>query len=154
VTAQGRAFLKAMTKSDEARYKELLQEEQLRRTLAPYTEIVTKCVVCGGAIQWSLVEGNPELHAYATGTATDPLAPIVIFVMDVNKEDKMLAALYATKKQLKEAVGQELLYKETSVFGNNEYKSNEKMTVVGPDEFTRAWFASVTMENDKIKAVR
>lgn len=66
----------------------------------------------------------------------------------------MIAALYATKKQLKEAVGQELHYKETSVFGTNEYKSNGKMTVVGPDERIRAWFAQVEMENDKIKAVR
>lgn len=60
---------------------------------------------------------------------------------------------YKTKKDLKAAVGKPLTYVETSAFGP-EYKSNGTFNVVGPCAFTnRKWYATVTMENDKIKKV-
>jgi len=58
-------------------------------------------------------------------------------------------ARYATKKALKEAVGQPLRYSETSMFGP-EYKPNGKFCVCN-DKHT--WFAEVTMEDGKIKKV-
>lgn len=61
---------------------------------------------------------------------------------------------YKTKKQLKEAVGQSLRYIETSAFGT-EYKDNGKVTMVGPDAYhDRKWYATITMENGLIKAVK
>jgi cytochrome c biogenesis protein ResB len=65
----------------------------------------------------------------------------------------MMAANYATKKELKGAVGQPLRYTETSIFGP-EYRSDGTFCVVGPDAYSRKWFAEVTMENDAIKAVK
>lgn len=62
----------------------------------------------------------------------------------------MIAALYKTKKELKAAIGQSLRYEETSMF---EYKSNGHFSVVGPSAYNRKWYATVTMENDKIKKV-
>ena len=64
----------------------------------------------------------------------------------------MMGANYKTKKALKEAVGQELRYEETSIFGE-EYKPNGKFAVVGPSPRERKWFATVTMENGKIAKV-
>jgi len=64
----------------------------------------------------------------------------------------MLAARYASKKLLKAAIGKELRYVETSMFGN-EYTPNGKFAVVGPSPTERKWFASVTMENGLIKKV-
>ena len=64
----------------------------------------------------------------------------------------MMAAYYKTKKELKAAVGQSLRYGETSMFGP-EYKENGSFAVVGPSENQRKWFATVTMENGKIKSV-
>jgi hypothetical protein len=66
----------------------------------------------------------------------------------------MMGATYKTKKELKENIGKELRYQETSIFGS-EYKSDGVFCVVGPDAYTnRKWYASVTMENDIIKAVK
>lgn len=65
----------------------------------------------------------------------------------------MLGARYKTKKALKESVGKRLLYQETSFFGP-EYKSNGVLTVVGPSPYERKWFATVTIENDKISKVK
>ena len=65
----------------------------------------------------------------------------------------MMGANYKTKKELKENVGKELSYIETSMFGN-EYKSNGTFCVVGPNPQNRKWFAQVTMENDLIKKVK
>ena len=64
----------------------------------------------------------------------------------------MLGALYKTKKELKENVGKNLKYQETSMFGN-EYKRNGTFCVVGSSPYSRKWYAIVTMENDRIKKV-
>lgn len=66
----------------------------------------------------------------------------------------MMGASYATKKDLKASIGKPLRYVETSLFGQ-EYKSNGRFYVVGPDAYrNRKWYATVTMENDVIKAVK
>ena len=65
----------------------------------------------------------------------------------------MLAANYDSKKKLKESIGQELRYEETSMFGP-EYKSDGEFAVVGPSPYKRKWFATVTMEGGKIKKVK
>lgn len=64
----------------------------------------------------------------------------------------MMGALYPTKKALKNAIGQSLLYEETSFFGP-EYKENGTFCVVGPSPTERKWFATVTMANGKIAKV-
>jgi hypothetical protein len=58
----------------------------------------------------------------------------------------MIQLLYETKKQLKENVGSELEYIETSFFGE-EYKSTG--TITGCNK-KRSWFANVVMQDDKI----
>jgi hypothetical protein len=64
----------------------------------------------------------------------------------------MMGALYKTKKDLKAAIGQELSYMETSIFGA-EYKADGKFCVVGPSPTKRVWFAEVTMVAGKIAKV-
>lgn len=64
----------------------------------------------------------------------------------------MLGALYPTKKALKEAVGKELDYEETSIFGE-EFRANGTFAVVGPSPRKRTWFASVTMADGLISKV-
>jgi hypothetical protein len=64
----------------------------------------------------------------------------------------MMAAYYPTKKALKLSIGKALNYGETSMFGA-EYKSTGTFCVVGPSETKRVWFASVTMQDDKIVKV-
>jgi hypothetical protein len=68
------------------------------------------------------------------------------------EETPMMGASYESKKDLKAAVGQPLLYEETSFFGP-EYEENGTFCVVGPSPTQRKWFASVTMENGLIKKV-
>jgi hypothetical protein len=63
---------------------------------------------------------------------------------------KMIQLLYETKKQLKENVGKELNYIETSFFGE-EYKSTG--TITGCNK-KRSWFANVIMQDDKIIKVK
>jgi hypothetical protein len=58
-------------------------------------------------------------------------------------------AHYATKKELKAAVGQSLRYSETSMFGP-EYKSTGSFVVTN---IKRSFFAEVTMQDGKIKKV-
>lgn len=66
----------------------------------------------------------------------------------------MMGASYNTKKDLKAAVGQRLRYIETSMFGE-EFKENGTFAVVGPDPYNnRKWYASVTMKDGLIAAVR
>ena len=65
----------------------------------------------------------------------------------------MLGAIYKTKQALKDNIGKELRYEETSIFGA-EYKSNGSFCVVGPSPYVRKWYAEVTMENDLIKSVK
>lgn len=64
----------------------------------------------------------------------------------------MMGASYPTKKALKLAIGQELRYVETSMFGE-EYKSDGTFCVVGPSPNVRKWFASVTMKDGRISKV-
>ena len=64
----------------------------------------------------------------------------------------MLVARYKTKKALKESVGQELNYEETSMFGA-EFRADGDFPVVGPGAYERKWFALVVMENGLIKKV-
>lgn len=64
----------------------------------------------------------------------------------------MMGALYPTKKALKEAVGQELNYEETSMFGP-EFKEDGKFSVVGPSPYVRKWYATVTMQGGRILKV-
>jgi len=66
----------------------------------------------------------------------------------------MMAALYPTKKALKESVGQTFRYAETSLFGE-EFKPNSMLTVVGPSPYERKWYANVWCdENAKITKVK
>lgn len=65
----------------------------------------------------------------------------------------MLGANYKTKKELKENVGKNLRYIETSLFGL-EFKETGKFPVVGPCPYTnRKWYATVETENGLIKKV-
>jgi hypothetical protein len=64
----------------------------------------------------------------------------------------MIGLNYKTKKALKESIGEPLRYVETSMFGV-EYVSNGKVTGVGPSPYVRKWFATVTIEDDKIVKV-
>ena len=64
----------------------------------------------------------------------------------------MLVANYQFKKDLKAAVGEHLLYTETSMF-NREYLHTGEFTVVGPDGYDRKWFATVTMKDGRIEKV-
>ena len=65
----------------------------------------------------------------------------------------MLGAPYATKKALREHIGQQLRVIETSIFGT-EYKPTGQNTVVGPDPFRdRKWFATVTTVDGVITRV-
>jgi hypothetical protein len=64
----------------------------------------------------------------------------------------MMAAIYKTKKALKESVGSELNYSETSMFGA-EFRENGSFCVVGPSAYQRKWFANVTMKDGVIAKV-
>ena len=60
---------------------------------------------------------------------------------------------FKTKKELKEAVGTEPRFIETSFFGL-EYKGDGKYTVVGPDPYrARNWYATVVISNGLISKV-
>lgn len=65
----------------------------------------------------------------------------------------MMGASYKTKKDLKAAIGKELRYVETSMFGA-EYTPNGKFCVVGPSPYERKWYAEVTMKDGKIEKVK
>jgi len=66
----------------------------------------------------------------------------------------MMGARYKTKKELKAAKGQPLDYIETSLFGR-EYNPDGQFCVVGPCPYTnRKWYATVTMKDGKIAAVK
>jgi hypothetical protein len=64
----------------------------------------------------------------------------------------MMAASYKTKKDLKSAIGKELRYVETSMFGE-EYRANGTFCVVGPSAYDRKWYASVTMKDGVVAKV-
>ena len=69
----------------------------------------------------------------------------------------MMILNYNSKKQLKENIGKNLNYKETSLFGN-EYKSNGSFCGSNRPQLTsnggREFFAEVTMKNDLIAQVK
>jgi hypothetical protein len=66
----------------------------------------------------------------------------------------MMGASYPTKKALKLSVGKRLSYIETSMFGA-EYKDTGTFCVVGPCAHTnRRWYATVTMKDGLISAVK
>jgi hypothetical protein len=66
----------------------------------------------------------------------------------------MMGAPYATKKALRESIGQPMRVIETSLFGL-EFKPDGDNTVVGPDPYTsRKWYATVTCEAGVITKVR
>jgi len=70
----------------------------------------------------------------------------------------MMIFNYESKKQMKECIGQPLRYTETSFFGN-EYKSNGTFAGCNRPSLpegtgTREFFAEVTMQDDKISAVK
>ena len=54
----------------------------------------------------------------------------------------MAARGYKTKKELKEAVGKELRFTETSAFGS-QYQPNGVNKLVGPTTSERKWYATV-----------
>jgi len=69
-----------------------------------------------------------------------------------------LLALYPSKKNMKENIGQRLSYQETALpmFGP-EYRSNGVLTVCNRPHMTglgREWFGQVTLENDIIVKVK
>jgi hypothetical protein len=67
----------------------------------------------------------------------------------------MMIALYDTKKAAKEAVGQELKFRETSMFGP-EYKADGVLTVAHRPHITgrgREWFGRITMKGGLIAKV-
>lgn len=69
----------------------------------------------------------------------------------------MLIALYKSKKELKENIGQPLKYRETSIFGD-EYVEDGYLVVSNRPQITglggREFFAQVTMEKGVIKNVK
>ena len=68
----------------------------------------------------------------------------------------MLVTGYKSKKELKAAIGSQLQYEETSMFGP-EYKSTGSFVVAHRPLVTGLpglyFFAKVTMQDDKIAAV-
>ena len=67
-----------------------------------------------------------------------------------------LLALYPSKKNMKENIGQRLSYQETSWFGP-EYQSNGELTVCNRPHMTgmgREWFGQVTLEDGVIVKVK
>ena len=69
----------------------------------------------------------------------------------------MLAARgYRTKKQLRESVGQEFRYTETSAFGQEFPESGNVagIAVVGPSPYERKWYAQVWTEAGILRRVK
>ena len=68
----------------------------------------------------------------------------------------MLVFDYASKKQMKECIGQSLRYMETSLFGP-EYRQDGMLTGCNRPHITghkREFFAQVLMKNGKIEKVK
>lgn len=59
---------------------------------------------------------------------------------------------FATKKELKAAIGRKPYFVETSMFGN-EYKGDGQYTIVGPSPYKRVWYATVTVRDGLIAKV-
>jgi len=68
----------------------------------------------------------------------------------------MLVFNYPSKKNMKESVGQSLVYIETSIFGE-EYRRNGVLVGANRPHITgqgREFFAEVTMKDGLIKSVK
>ena len=63
----------------------------------------------------------------------------------------MMIFYYKTKKQLKENIGKNLDFSETSIFGS-EYDPNGRN--VGTNHPKRSWFAEVFLKNGIIEKVK
>lgn len=61
----------------------------------------------------------------------------------------MIAALYPTKKALKDSVGKVLRYQETSLFGV-ELVPNKAVPFVGPSAYKRVFYGTVTVDENYI----
>ena len=62
----------------------------------------------------------------------------------------MMGAPYPTKKSLREHIGKEFRFIETSMFGE-EYHGEGSYTVVGPDPYNkRTWYATVTVDKNNV----
>lgn len=65
----------------------------------------------------------------------------------------MMIVFYPSKKALKESIGQELKYQETSIFGP-EYKTTGKFVASNRPQITgikgREFFAAIEMKDNKI----
>ena len=59
---------------------------------------------------------------------------------------------FATKKELKGAIGERPAFIETSILGR-EYEGDGSYTVVGPDPYVRKWYATITVRNGLIERV-
>jgi len=69
----------------------------------------------------------------------------------------MLLAYYSSKKELKECIGETLLYTETSIFGaefryNGDFFCSNRPAITGVKG--REFFAQVTMKNGVIASVK
>ena len=61
-----------------------------------------------------------------------------------------MGAPYPTKKALRESIGKEFRFIETSMFGE-EYHGEGSYTVVGPDPCNkRTWYATVTVNAENV----
>lgn len=65
----------------------------------------------------------------------------------------MVAALYKTKKALRENIGKPLRYLDPSLFGASDI-DNSKFPVVGPGLYERKWYAVVETKNGLIYKVK
>ena len=61
-----------------------------------------------------------------------------------------MGAPYPTKKALRESIGKEFRFIETSFF-DAEYHGAGAYTVVGPDPYNkRTWYATVTVDKNNV----
>lgn len=60
---------------------------------------------------------------------------------------------FATKKELKAAIGERPNFIETSMFGA-EFHGDGEYAVVGPDPYVRKWYATVAVVDGLIARVR
>ena len=91
---------------------------------------------------------------------TDPMRFASVFPLNhttnPNGETSMIVFNYPSKKVLKENIGNPLNYIETSIFGS-EYVSDGVLVGANRPHITcigREFFAQVTLENDRIIAVK
>jgi len=69
----------------------------------------------------------------------------------------MMLFLYKSKKELKDAIGEKLRYRETSIMVGDENIANGNITGANRPHLTgigREFFATVTLENNIIKKVK